>query len=288
MKKVLAAAWPIILSYIPVGLACGVLGSKCGVGPDRALLLSLTIISGGGQFMIDNLWLAGVPASMIVVSVGAISLRFALYSASLAPHLQKAKKRMSLALALTLIEEAYGVSLGKFCDGDKEWTFAHALKLNLVTILTWASSVTAGAVLGGVVNVPTAVAGFAMTSLFIYLLWDQLVSAEGHVTRGKLVAAVAAVIAAVAFKLAGVSAAAVPGGAVAGVVAALLATKKDADNGGGALAEGGALAMAAAGANGADASGVGANGVGAYVASGIPSESGCAPDDDAEKGGEAA
>ncbi len=226
MKKVLAVAWPIMLSYVPVGLACGVLGAQCGIGPGWAFLLSVTIISGGAQFMISNLWLAGVPAGMIVISVGAISLRFALYSASLAPHLQGAKKRTALAMAVSLIEEAYGVTLGKLCDKDPEWTFGHALGLNAATILTWAFSVAAGAALGGVVKVPTAVAGFAMTSLFIYLLWDQLVSPEGGVSRGKLVAAAAGVATVVVCKLVGASTAAVPLGAVAGVAAALLATKE--------------------------------------------------------------
>ncbi len=225
LKKVLAVAWPIMLSYIPVGLACGVLGSKCGVGPLRALVLSLTIISGGAQFMIDNLWLAGVPAAMIVASVGAISLRFALYSASLAPHLQTAKRRTALAMALTLIEEGYGVTLGKLCENDRAWTFRHALALNVVTILTWAFSVMAGAALGEMVDVPTAVAGFAMTSLFVYLLWDQIVSAEGRVARGPAVAAAAAAAAVIACKLAGASTVAVPAGAVAGVAAALLASR---------------------------------------------------------------
>ncbi len=231
MKKVLAVAWPIMLSYVPVGLACGVLGAQCGIGPGWALLLSLTIISGGAQFMISNLWLAGVPAAMIVMSVGAISLRFALYSASLAPHLQKADKRTAMAMALTLIEEGYGVTLGKLCDGDREWTFRHALALNVVTILTWAISVAAGAALGEVVDIPTAVAGFAMTSLFIYLLWDQLVSAEGRVARGGLVAAGAAVAAVVACKLTGAATAAVPVGAIAGVAAALLASGRTGEGG---------------------------------------------------------
>lgn len=79
----MAAAWPIVLSYIPIGLACGVLSVKVGIGPLWALLMSMTIMSGGAQFMIANLWLAGLPTLAIVASVCAISLRFALYSASL-------------------------------------------------------------------------------------------------------------------------------------------------------------------------------------------------------------
>lgn len=219
VKDVLAIAWPIMLSYIPLGMACGILGSKCGLGPAQGFLLSVTVISGGAQFMISNLWLAGLPAATIVASVSAISLRFALYSASLAPYLQKRKKREALAMALTLIEEAYGVTLSKLAEGEKSgWTLRHALALNLVTIATWAASVAAGGAVGGVLQIPTAVASFAMTALFVYLLWSQLEGQGGE----KTVAAVAAAAAVVGCKAVGWTEVAVPAGAVAGVVAALL------------------------------------------------------------------
>lgn len=174
LRRVIAAATPIALSYIPIGVACGVLGTKCGLDPGLAAVLSATIISGGAQFMISNMWLTGLPAATIVASVCAVSFRFALYSASLAPYLQRARKRTALAMAFTLIEEGYGVTLAKLADGDRDWTFRHALALNAITIATWVASVAAGAVLGAVVDVPTAIASFAMTALFIYLLWDQL------------------------------------------------------------------------------------------------------------------
>ncbi len=232
VKKVLAAAWPIMLSYVPIGLACGVLGAKCGIGPAQGFLLSVTVISGGAQFMINNLWLAGMPAATIVASVCAVSLRFALYSASLAPHLQKARKRTALAMAATLIEEGYGVTLSKLTDGDKSWTFRHALALNGLTIGAWALSVAAGGALGGVVDIPTAVASFTMTALFTYLLWGQVSGAGAR--RGNVVAAGAAIAAVVALKAAGATAIAVPAAAVIGVAAALLA-------GGGAGATGGAV-----------------------------------------------
>lgn len=85
-----------MLSYVPIGLACGVLSAKVGIGPLWALLMSMTIMSGGAQFMIANLWLAGLPTLTIVASVCAISLRFALYSASLA-----AVAGVAVALAAT-------------------------------------------------------------------------------------------------------------------------------------------------------------------------------------------
>lgn len=103
MRRAIAAAAPIALSYIPIGAACGVLGTKCGLGPGLAAVLSATIISGGAQFMISNMWLAGLSTATIVASVCAVSLRFALHSASLAPYLQRARKRTALAMALNAI-----------------------------------------------------------------------------------------------------------------------------------------------------------------------------------------
>lgn len=217
MKKVLAVAWPIMLSYIPLGLACGVLASKCGINPLMGFLMSVTLITGSGQFVISNLWLAGLPAFSIVASVAAVSLRFALYSASLSPHLKKASKRMSLALSYTLIEEAYGVTLSKLSEGEKSWTLRNALALNIVTILTWAVSVSAGSAIGAVLDIPTALAGFVMTALFVCLASSQLTS------RGNVVAAVAAAVSVVVLKLAGLANVAVPFAAVIGVAAAFVA-----------------------------------------------------------------
>lgn len=216
MKKVLAVAWPIMLSYIPLGLACGVLASKCGINPLMGFLMSVTLITGSGQFMISNLWLVGLPAFSIVASVAAVSLRFALYSASLSPYLKKASKRMALALSYTLIEEPYAVTLAKLSGGEESWTFKHALGLNIVAILTWAVSVSAGCAIGSAIDIPTAPASFVMTSLFICLLWGQLTS------RNNLIATGCAVATVVVLKLAGLSSVAVPAAAVLGVAAAFV------------------------------------------------------------------
>lgn len=57
-------------------------------------------------------------------------------SASLAPYLQRARKRTALAMTLTLIEEGYGVTLAKLAGGDRDWTSRYALALNAITIAT--------------------------------------------------------------------------------------------------------------------------------------------------------
>lgn len=215
LSRIVKLAWPVMLTYVAVGIPCGVLEAQAGMEPWMAFALSATYVSGGGQFMMSNLWLAGVPLPSIVASVAAISSRFALYSASLAPHLEGASRGQTLAVSITLTEEAYGMSLAKLveCDG---WGPTEALALNVVLVLTWAVSCAVGAAVGAVLDIPVAIAGFVCTSLFISLLFSQAP------TRGNIVAAAAATVAVAMCKYCGLANVAVPVGAVAGVAVALV------------------------------------------------------------------
>ena len=193
--EILAVAWPVMLSYVAVGLACGVLADQAGMNGLECFLLSATYLSGSGQFMISNLWLQGTPIASLAISVCAVSSRFALYSASLAPALARFSKRESLAIASTYTEEAYGITLGKLAEGNT-WSFRHAFTLDIILL---------------------AVASFAMTGLFIYLLSGQLKD------RTSIVVALAAALSVFLAKSAGAAGAAVPIAALVGVAAGLIA-----------------------------------------------------------------
>ena len=212
-KGVAILALPIMLSYVAIGLPCGVLEAQCGLTPWMAFLLSITLYSGAGQFMMCNLWIAGTPLATIAVSVGAVSLRQALYSASLAPYLERSHGSAKLAALLTVTDESYGANLSQFQD-DERWTAAHSLALNIMCMLSWACANAVGVVIGAAVDIPTAIASFAMTSLFICLWLTQ------PATRANILAAAGAIAGVIAFKALGLTSVAVPCGAVVGVVLA--------------------------------------------------------------------
>lgn len=214
VREVARVGWPVAVSYVVVGLACGVLEAQCGLTPAMAFVLGATFLSGSGQFMMSNLWLAGVPMASVLASVAAISSRFALYSASLAPQLSKLGRREGLAVAATFTEEAYGINLDRLVAGQG-WGGAHALALNVGLLLVWALSCAAGAAAGAALGIPVAVASFAMTSLFICLALTQ---PRG---RGTACAVAGGVAGVVLCKLAGLAGVAVPLGVLAGVAAGL-------------------------------------------------------------------
>ena len=212
--KIVRTVWPVMLTYVAIGAPCGMIMGQTGMDPWMVFALSSTFVTGSGQFMICNLWLAGVPAPSIIASVAAISSRFALYSASIAPHLRGVSKRQTLAVTATLTEEAYGISLAKLVEGE-DWGPRESFVLNVILIATWGVSCTTGAIVGAVVDVPTAIAAFVCTSLFICLLFSQRLS------RGNVVAAVSGAVSVAVCKFLGLTNIAVPASVVVGIAIAL-------------------------------------------------------------------
>lgn len=213
LRAAFAAATPIMLGYVVLGLPCGILASAAGMQVWMVAVMSLVFYSGAGQYMIPNMWLAGNPVSAIVASVGLVNTRQMLYGATLSRFCGEAGHGLAALFGATVTDESFGVNYARLAEGG--WSVRHALFVNLFSLASWTVSNVAGAVVGEAVSVPTALASFAMTSLFICLLCMQ------ELCRANVVAAVAAALGVVLCKLAGLSGVAVLAGALLGVAAAL-------------------------------------------------------------------
>lgn len=207
------AAVPIMLGYVAIGIPCGILCASIGLDALQVFLLSALFYSGAGQFMVPNMYLAGAPLASIIASVSLVNTRQVLYSASFAPECEGASKRLSFLFAATVTDESYGVSIAKFKEGD--WSVGRALGVNLFSQSSWALSNVAGVLIGGIVDIPLQIAAFAMTSIFICLLFTQ------RLTSANVVAAASAAVGVFACKLLGLGGAAILVGAALGVAVAI-------------------------------------------------------------------
>ncbi|MGN0078526.1 MAG: AzlC family ABC transporter permease [Coriobacteriales bacterium] len=214
LKDGFKAALPIMAGYIVLGLPCGLLCQQAGITALQAFVMSMTFYSGAGQYMIPNMWLAGAAPLSIIASVSLVNTRQTLYSASLSQFCTGCSKRLAFLFSATVTDESFGVNLAQFQNGG--WDTARATVVNICSMTTWALANVAGVVLGSLVSVPTALASFAMTAIFICLLCMQKVNAVNLVTM--LTAAAGVVIC----KLVGLSGAAILLGAVAGVAVGYL------------------------------------------------------------------
>ncbi len=209
IKDGLKAALPIMAGYVVLGLPCGLLCQQTGITALEAFILSITFYSGAGQYMIPNMWLAGSGPVAIIASVSLVNTRQTLYATALSQFCANCSKRLSFLFAATVTDESFGVNLARFQNGG--WDVRRATTVNLFSMFTWATANAAGVILGNLVSVPTALASFAMTAIFICLLCMQKVNLVNLVTMFTAAAGV------FICKLVGLSGPAILLGAVAGV-----------------------------------------------------------------------
>ncbi len=161
---------PILLGVAPFGMIYGALAVAAGLPRDAAQAMSAIVFAGSAQFIATQLFATGTPPVVILLTTLVVNLRHMLYSASVAPYLQKLSLRHKALLAYLLTDEAYVVAITRFQDGDagagKHWFLLGA---GLALWSTWQVSTAAGIFLGSQVP-PTWSLDFTLPLTFIALL----------------------------------------------------------------------------------------------------------------------
>jgi 4-azaleucine resistance transporter AzlC len=248
-QRAFRAALPIMGGYVVLGLPCGLLCQQAGLDWVQVLLMCALFYSGAGQYMIPNMWLAGNPVLPIVLSVTLVNTRQTLYSAALAGHCRNVSRPLSFLFAATVTDESFGVNLARFEAGG--WTCEHATLVNLFSQSSWTCACVLGCLAGTVLSIPSALAPFAMTSIFICLLCMQKASAPA------VAAMLCAAAGVVACKCAGMPGPAIFIGALAGLACGVAVQRASGKRAGGQGGNGQGCGEGLAAANGGGRNGQG-------------------------------
>ncbi len=190
-------ALPIVLGYLPVAFAFGVLTSQSGMPAYLAAAMSLLVFSGSGQFIAIAMWFSGAGYLATAVSVFVTNLRYVLMAMALAPHVGKLKVPFRLLFGWQITDELFAVHITAFQQG---W------KLNKTAIFSatftaqasWVVGTIIGALCGSIVtDVKAFGLDFALSSMFLALLIPQCID------RLHVLTAVLAGIFSVALRFAG-------------------------------------------------------------------------------------
>lgn len=217
-RAAFGAAWPVMVGYLFLGIPCGLLSQQAGMDALQVFMLSMLFYSGAGQYMIPNMWLAASPLTAIVASVTLVNSRQLLYGASLSRFCHDTKQSLSFLFGATVTDESFAVNLKRFEQGN--WSVGVATLVNIMCQLSWAMANVVGVVLGTLLTVPTALASFAMTSIFLCLLFSQ------KFTAPTTAAAVVAVVGVFMCKLIGLSGPAILIGACLGIAAGIVVSRQ--------------------------------------------------------------
>jgi 4-azaleucine resistance transporter AzlC len=167
------AAVPVVLGYLGIGFAAGVVERAAGLSYAEILLLSTVLYAGSAQFVVTGM--LGSPTPAIVLTVFFLNLRHLLLSAALAPALRHVPAWKNALLGLQLTDETFVVASSK-----KPLPASWLAGLNVAAWIAWAMANLAGAALSGHATNVKALS-FALPAMFAGLLVLQLKTFRGAI-----------------------------------------------------------------------------------------------------------
>lgn len=161
---------PIVLGYLPLGFAFGVLASEIGLSVFEATMMSVLCFTGAGQYVAIGMLKAGASALTIITANLLINLRYLLFATALVPHLKgKVQILKASLLSYGLTDETYAVASNRYKKYSP--TLGYIAGLNLTSHIGWISSTILGAFLGTLIaDTDKFGLGFALPAMYICLL----------------------------------------------------------------------------------------------------------------------
>lgn len=171
--KKLTPALPVVMGYLPVGFAYGVLGVNAGISTVNTILMSIIVFAGSAQLMATGFFAQGLNPLSIIITTFIVNLRHLLMSASLSPHMKKWKKIEVAEFCYELTDETFAVHSLRFAGGDA--SALPAIGINVICQGAWVIGSILGALAGNLISdVKPFALDYALPAMFIALLILQV------------------------------------------------------------------------------------------------------------------
>jgi predicted branched-subunit amino acid permease len=206
---------PACVGLIPFGLVCGVGAQAAGADWLAALGMATIIFSGAAQVLAVQLYAAGAPTAVIILTCFVLGLRFLMYSAAMAPYVKPLPASWQRTLAFLLTDQAFAASVRRFnAKDDPRGGGLHFLGCGAALWLMWIATNMTGFFAGNAIPASWSL-DFAVPLCFIALV-APLYRSVPAVIAGLMAAIAVVVLAALPMKLALIAA------GVIGIVAGTL------------------------------------------------------------------
>lgn len=198
LKYAFKHSLPILISFIPVGLAYGILMRSSGYSTWLTGICCLSVLAGSLQFLMIDFFSGATPLVSVAVISFLLNSRHIFYGL---PFLEKWKNYgwSKLFLIYALTDEAFSLHCSNefedVSEKDKKLTYVFSA---LFVLIYWFSISIIGALVGSLLTFNTAGIDFALTGLFIVILIDMILSSETCIPA--VIAAVSSLICLYIFK----------------------------------------------------------------------------------------
>ena len=182
-RKALAAAFPatvpVLMGYLAIGMAFGLMLETAGYGVGWALLMSVTIYAGSGQYLGVSLLATGASLSQVAFLTLMINFRHLVYGLSMLEKFRGMGAR-KFYMIFSLTDETYALlSSARAPAGVEEHDYYFAV--SMLDHSYWILGGVLGTIIGGILPFDTTGIDFAMTSLFTVIFVEQWQSTKCHI-----------------------------------------------------------------------------------------------------------
>lgn len=173
IKQGVISALPIIVGYLPIGMAFGILSKTTGISLLESFMFSSLVFAGASQFMALNLILVGTGVGGIILTTLLVNFRHFLMSASLTENIRdissQSKGWLGL-IAFGITDEVFSVA--SFREG--EITKEYLISLEVLSLFGWVGGTALGYIIGSILpDTIQASMGVGIYAMFIALLLPE-------------------------------------------------------------------------------------------------------------------
>lgn len=181
-RKALAAAFPatvpVLMGYLAIGMAFGLMLETAGYGVGWALLMSVTIYAGSGQYLGVSLLATGASLSQVAFLTLMINFRHLVYGLSMLEKFRGMGAR-KFYMIFSLTDETYAL-LSSARVPERVDPHAYYFAIAVLDHGYWILGSVIGSVAGALISFDTTGIDFAMTALFIVIAVDQWKTYRSH------------------------------------------------------------------------------------------------------------
>lgn len=197
IKEAIRLSFPVMVGYVFLGIAFGILCQKQGYSMIWAFLISTIVYAGSMQFILLTFFHSGFSLIEVALVTLTVNARQLFYGLSYLKQFQAmGKRKWYMIFALT--DETYSL-LCAVPNQEGEHGKQLMFFVSLFNQLYWVIGSVLGATLGSMITFNTAGIDFAMTALFTVIFVEQWLATENH--KPVYIACIAIILAIMIFHL---------------------------------------------------------------------------------------
>lgn len=169
-KRAFKLAMPVMLSYLFMSLAYGLMMQQAHLGWYYSILASVLIYTGAFQYVLVGLISASTPIMTILITALFMNARLFFYGPTFAKLFQTSKHYPYLIHSLT--DETYALDV-KIAESKQEKQVDLMYYVALFSQCSWLVGTLLGATIGAILPIKLEGIEFCMTAMFITIVIDQ-------------------------------------------------------------------------------------------------------------------